>query len=840
MGSDVWLVVHWWGSLFLVGAVAFPLTKRLFSNWPASTRDGDPTRGWFDQGYLFSKAVGMAVVTWIVYVLGTINLLPFTNISIGLSLLTLFIVGVALNLKSQISKLKTTTQNSKREDVSPTGSGITTKNVVVIFFEEVFFFTALLLWSWVKGHEPSIHGLEKFMDFGFMKSILNSQYFPPADMWYAGLPVNYYYFGHMVVAVLTKLSGIDLVYTFNLMLATIFAFTLTMSFSIGYQLFKFQAPSIKPQTSTKHKIQNSKFGIWNLLAGLLTAFLVTLAGNMQTLYAFTKGYTGDNVKPFWELFWPLAQFWQKLPEGLNTYWYANATRFIPFTIHEFPSYSFVVSDVHGHVLSLPFVLLAIGMLIVMFDLLTQGPALKDYKGRAFFIFYGFLVGVLLMTNASDGPIYLALLIATLGIFKFQFSIFKWKTILKQIVLVIVIAGITSLPFLFHFKSFVSGLAVNCPPEFLANSKIGPLIFEGAEKCQRSPVWMMALLWGFFVYSGGWLIITKLKTQSSPPKADQPLAEKLKSETQNSKLSKIQELIKEVSQIDLLLIVFFLFSLFLIIFPEFFYFKDIYPAHFRSNTMFKLGYQAFILFSIVSGYTVVSMIVGSASTHRDKSQIPNLKSQTNSKFQILNSKQLFFLFLLPQLFLVSIYPIFSVRSYFDSLRTYKGLDGLAWLKSQYPDDWEAIQWLNKAISEKREARSKNQSKNTSFLSLISYRVSAPVLVEADGDSYTDFARFSAFTGIPSIIGWPVHEWLWRGTYDVVAPRREEVRKIYESEDISETRQILEKYTVRYILVGTLERQKYTNVQEWKFTKIGKEVFRSGITVIYADLNGGQNE
>ena len=33
MGNDFWIVVQWWGTLFLVGAVAFPLTKRLFSSW---------------------------------------------------------------------------------------------------------------------------------------------------------------------------------------------------------------------------------------------------------------------------------------------------------------------------------------------------------------------------------------------------------------------------------------------------------------------------------------------------------------------------------------------------------------------------------------------------------------------------------------------------------------------------------------------------------------------------------------------------------------------------------------------------------------------------------------
>ena len=56
---------------------------------------------------------------------------------------------------------------------------------------------------------------------------------------------------------------------------------------------------------------------------------------MQTIYAFTQGYDGDKVQPFWRLAWPIGDFIKRLPDGLNRYWYADATRFIPFTIHEF-------------------------------------------------------------------------------------------------------------------------------------------------------------------------------------------------------------------------------------------------------------------------------------------------------------------------------------------------------------------------------------------------------------------------------------------------------------------------------------------------------------------------
>ena len=109
-------------------------------------------------------------------------------------------------------------------------------------------------------------------------------------------------------------------------------------------------------TSFWSKIQNrlqiSDFGFRIFLGGILTALLLTFAGNLHTIYAFFKPYVNENPVPFWQL--PFS------PETFpNSYWYPNATRFIHNTIHEFPLYSFVVSDLHGHVLDIPFVLLTI-------------------------------------------------------------------------------------------------------------------------------------------------------------------------------------------------------------------------------------------------------------------------------------------------------------------------------------------------------------------------------------------------------------------------------------------------------------------------------------------------
>ena len=75
------------------------------------------------------------------------------------------------------------------------------------------------------------------MDYGFVNSILKTTYFPAKDMWFTPFSINYYYFGHFVTALLTKLSLLSSNYTYNLMIASIAALTFSSSFSIAINLY---------------------------------------------------------------------------------------------------------------------------------------------------------------------------------------------------------------------------------------------------------------------------------------------------------------------------------------------------------------------------------------------------------------------------------------------------------------------------------------------------------------------------------------------------------------------------------------------------------------------------
>src|SRR3989344_4705981 len=666
------IIFQWWIVIFGIGLIFLPLTFTIFKNF-------------FDRGYIFSKILGIVVASYAVFLLGVLHIAPFSSLTSALILIFFAVLNFAFIIRKKNDGLKSFLKILK-------------ENWQIFIFEEILFILCLLSWSYVRSFQPDIHGLEKYMDFGILNSILRSEFFPPKDMWFTPLPINYYYFGHLTTAILTKLSNIPSNITFNLMIASIFAFTFVGSFSIGVNLI--------------HKLNAKRYVLF--AGGLLTAFLVTLSGNLQTIYAFFKNYAGDNPVPFWHL--PLSI--QSFP---NIYWYPNATRFIHNTIHEFPLYSFVVSDLHGHVLDIPFVLLTIALLLSLItkSQITNLPAGKaghksqiNSNNKTFgflnlgnwdlfriwnfefeILLLAFLLAIMYMTNAWDGIIYL--LLAAIVLF---FSLKKLRIENWFLTIAVLFFGffIFSYPFNHFFKPFVSGIGIVCPPDFLVKAgKLGPFIFE-ADHCQKSPWWQIMILYGFFYFWAVSFIIfifQKLKIKNLS------LIENLKLKIKNLTIS------------DIFVFLLIILSTVLIIIHELVYIKDIYPAHYRANTMFKLVYQSFIMLSIASGYIITRIII-------------------NFKFQISNFKLfrfVFFIFSILFLILVMIYPYFAIGSFYGELKTQLGLDGTKYLKNLYPSDYDAIVWINKNI--------KNQ----------------PVILEAQGDSYTDFARVSANTGLPTVLG-----------------------------------------------------------------------------------------
>ena len=696
MANDFLTILSWWFLFFVLGFINLPLTWWFF-------------RKFFDLGYVFSKISALLIISYLVWLIGSLRLLPFSSISIWLVLILLALANLLITRKYKKELFKGL-KNARK----------------ILIFEELLFFAALTFWSLIRGFQPDINGLEKFMDFGFINSILRSDYFPPADIWMSGETINYYYFGHLVAAVLTKLSGIKSVITYNLMIATVFALSFVASFSLAANLVS----QIKSKVSKKINWRTI------IIAGLLSALLFTLGGNLHTAaWHLIPAIKGE------------SQF----------YWYPDATRFIGYnppvedkTIHEFPIYSFVVSDLHGHVSDIPFVLL---LLALLFSFLISSPK-KPFAlcPLLYALPLSLCLAVMYMTNSWDFPIYFLITGSTIFYFNYfppkadpplaEKSKWKFETFLNTAIYSLVIlflAIIFSLPFHLNFRQIAQGIA-----------------FVNA----HSLWWQLLVLWGYqWALSLCFFIFLVLKR----------------------KVANHRPLITDIFIFILLIVAFTLIAI-----PEIIYVKDIYiPSFHRANTMFKLVYQSFVLYALASGYVIARISLG-------------------TKRKLLKTGFLAICFLL--LVAVLVYPYFAIKGYYGDLKFYRGLDGLTFLESRYPEDFQALKWLEKNIQ------------------------GQPILLEAAGDSYTEYNRLSMASGIPTVEGWLVHEWLWRGSFDEPGKRAADVKTIYESENLDEVKNLVSKYKIDYLYVGNLERQKYQVVEE-KFKDLGEIVFRSGHSKLY---------
>lgn len=571
----------------------------------------------------------------------------------------------------------------------------------VIIIEEIIFLVSLIFLFVTRSFQPEILGLEKFMDAGFIQAYLKSPTLPAQDIWFANSNINYYSFGQFYNAILVHLWRVDLAYGYNLLLITLFAIFCLELFSVA---FNFRA------NLGKYNFKACFF------AGLFAIFLVALGANGHTLWYFFKN------------------------GGTNDYWYPDATRFIDRTIHEFPAYSFVVCDLHAHVLSLPISLL---LLLVIFIWLKEIFIVANFKKlmplvKEKFIFLslimGVLFGVLVMTNTWDVMIYGFLLIIIS-----LFVLFKNKSVF--------------LPLFFSAACVFIGTAFFSMFWFL---NFTPISAGLAIAKEHTPFWQLLVLWGPHLF---WacLLLFLIKSYFSTNKNDLALP-------------------------IFLIALFFLVSL-LIIFPELFYFKDIYTTYPRANTMFKLVFQGFMFLGIL-----LSLFFSLVLFEIDKKHY----------YRILWYFPIgFFLF-----FSTLVYPYLAYKSYYNGLKNYQGLNGLAWFARKYPEDFVLMNYLKQ--NEKKQIN----------------------IVEAVGESYTEFARISAFSGMSTVLGWRVHEWLWRASWDEPGKRSSEVEKIYLSPRSTEADSYLKKYQIKYIVIGDKEFEAYKKIDVQGLLSLGKIVVQEG--------------
>lgn len=584
---------------------------------------------------------------------------------------------------------------------------------------ELRFVLPFAFYAAMRGFSHDIIGLEKFMDFAFMNSAMTTESTPVPDPWFAGEPINYYYFGHYVPALLAKLSGTPAAYGYNLMLATLFGATFQLAYAFVAEMTR--------QLDTKVR------GSMAFVAG---AWL-TLGGN---IHGFAYGF----LKPL------LIQL-GLADRPRQAFLLSDPTRFVghdPLTadklIHEFPAYTFYVGDLHAHLNNLPGVLLLVCVLLAWFrarDLPDEGSR------RGWLLVAAWLVGLFAMTNSWDGLMYGAML-GTILMVQLASALRDGPkavgTSLGDGVRAAAVIGATALPFILNFHTNSA--------RFLPTHS-------------HTPVWQWLILYGLqatLAFAGGLIIL-----RSRHKFLDRPE----------------QRLFAALA----------VFGIAFALVPEFVYMKDIYGAdHYRANTAFKFGFQAFVLLTLCACVGMASLLSAAAAGRRRWVSLIMLE-----------------LVLIPPLY----YGWFVIQGGFSVWREREWtLDGQRYLTLSHPEDAAVIAWLAAHAQDGRR----------------------PVL-EAVGDSYSFGSRISTNTGIPTVIGWPVHEQLWRGSDPAVWRRRDDVKQLYEARSAADALPILERYHPRWLVVGRYERERYPTLNAELLASLGQVVFRSGETFI-VDLDG----
>ncbi|MCY4582911.1 MAG: DUF2298 domain-containing protein [Chloroflexi bacterium] len=306
--SAPWLV--WLLAIELVFLAALPLSVRLMRWLP-------------DRGVVLAKPLGLLIVSWLVWMGASVGLWTFSRASVAVSVLLLAAVSAALLYRDRwLIAL------AKRH----------WKYVVSV---EVLFIAAYLAFLLVRAATPDLwhawRGGEKPMDLTYLIAVVKSSTFPPYDPWYAGGFINYYYYGFVPVAALIRLTGIVPEVAYNLALPMLFAFTLAGAFSVGYNL----AEALRQRGG---RMGRRCSPLW---AGVAVALLVTVLANVDGAAQLAQGAWRSIISDE--------------PFGRFDFW--RSSRLMPgqIAINEFPFWTFLFGDLHAHLISLPYQVLAVGL-----------------------------------------------------------------------------------------------------------------------------------------------------------------------------------------------------------------------------------------------------------------------------------------------------------------------------------------------------------------------------------------------------------------------------------------------------------------------------------------------
>ncbi len=885
------ILLLWWLWIALAGIAVLPLCLNLLGGLP-------------DKGYTLARPIGILLVTTVYWLLGSYGFLENSSGGIALSWFLVLIASIVIYRRSA------------------TGSRLAEywrENRMHILAAELLFIALFFAWALYRAHQNDIVGTEKPMELAFLSATQRSASFPPPDPWMSGYAISYYYLGYVISSALALLGGVGSTLSFNLTIASQFALTGLAAFGVAYNLLRSRAVGRIAASAAGVLALLMLTVLGNFQFLLIEAPYQTRTGSAEYLDSWgtqmrsglaAAGYQADPAASIsldssaWDYWW-----WFRASRVLTDYDLDNKPTAIQ-PISEFPAFSFLLSDNHPHVLALPFVVMTIGLMLNVL-LLRRPPSTLEVA------LYGVAIGGLVFLNAWDGPIYLCGFVGVEALRRLYssergwLSSQDWRGIVHFGALIALAAAIVYLPYFVGFRSQAGGILPNLINPTLFHRlfiAFGPFIVILAAylaleswRARRSHRlnWRLGLQAGalaLLLSAGLMAIIGVIIAIANPnqtafanagPVQDLGafllrvaerrinyaltsvllllgiavvVARLFPSARQARKRGEIAVTWIDQPRANGFALLLIGMGLSLLFFTEFFYLKDNFGV--RINTVFKLNYQAWVLWSIASAYAVYSVLfdrelpvpniilrlpvgiliglclVGGfsytftaiyhrawhetgRSSENDRQRYAPPENWDGAIRHVAQGARV-----APGAVLYS-RIILSDAAETDLIRadrrgivafdqdavvireplTLDGAEGLL-----HADDQQVINCLAASIG-KADA----------------------VAVEAVQRAYDiDYGRIGALAGIPIVLGWENHERQWRGaTYQEIAgTRREDIDRLYTAVDFADVDAIIKRYGIDYILFGATERRQYGSLGEEKFLDALPALCEAGESRIYA--------
>jgi len=741
-----------------------------------------------DRGATLARPIAMLAAVYPAWLLASLHVLPYGAPVVLAVVIVAALVGWSFVFRCQVDRAWL-------------------RSLILVELTSLLLFATYL---WLRGYTPQILGTEKPMDVALLASSTRAVTIPPPDPWFAGEPINYYYLGYLVHGAIGRLSGVAPEIGFNLALATIFSTTAVAAFGVVWNVVR---PWLGPRLAAT--------------SGLFAIFAVAISGNLYAPWRLIQDPAGTLSAGWWDSVTGIG--WRSSRIVCDGVRVDNRCSFPSTeTINEFPFFSFLLGDLHPHLMALPYTIVAVALAwnLALRALEPTGAPERGWLTRV--AISGALVGSLYAINAWDLPTFLLLLAVGAWIGAGASRVRAWSLNVKSILLLGASAVAAWLPFLATYVPPTSGAAPELPALIARLPVISSLIAAvGLHRGERTSIVEYLTVFGIpYVFGVALVAIgatrgavarnggviprqvgvfprnegSRLADHKSRdiPSSDVPNhVHETSRQNFTSTHYPLQTLLTAavvtmipgvllsapviplcgiplalaVSQLRAstgvsarsFALLLFAFGWALSIGVELIYVRDVFDD--RMNTLFKFYYQTWTLFALATAVTV-AVLWNAASGIAWRRAVLAAATVT-------------------ALLAGAAYPTIDSYQWTDHFAAWQGLDGLAYGEETDPHDTAAIRWLGQHAAPR------------------------DVVLEAAGCSYYPFNRLpfnrvSAFTGVPTVIGWGNnHQRQWRaGQPDLVAQidRREaDVAAMFADPDSP----LFAAYGVTWLFVGEYE-------------------------------------